>query len=135
VALRLGVATELVVRTLTGNLKIDADGAVRRSKHYIVIGRGGVNRPDTAQAAWAYAQIVRWGQAPLSQDLCARAQNVFRPGLYDAVLGRTAEHRPTIPRDRIGAFSGPDFDAHDIGGYVSAWQNKRAYRPRLSVVR
>jgi NitT/TauT family transport system ATP-binding protein len=135
VADRLGVAPELVVRTLTGTLKIDAEGTVRHSENYISIGRGDVSRPDTVQAAWAYAQIVRWGQAPLSQDLCARAQNVFRPGLYDAVLGSTAEPKLVTPRDGIGAFSGPDFDAHDIGGYVSAWRTKRVYRPRLSVVR
>ena len=135
VAFRLDVASELVIRTLTGSLKVDADGAVRHSENYMAIGGRGVNRPDTVQAAWAYAQIVRWGQAPLSQDLCARAQDVFRPGIYDAVLGSTIEARLTIPRDGIGAFSGPDFDAHDIGGYVSAWQTKRAYRPRLSVVR
>ncbi|HXX07926.1 MAG TPA: CmpA/NrtA family ABC transporter substrate-binding protein [Pseudolabrys sp.] len=135
VAPRLGVVSELVVRTLTGSLKIDADGAVRHSENYIAIGGRDVNRPDAVQAAWAYAQIVRWGQAPLSQDLCARAQNVFRPGIYDAVLGSTIEPRLTGPRDGIGAFSGPDFDAHDIAGHVSAWQTKRAYRPRLSVVR
>ena len=30
-------------------------------------------RPDPAQAAWLYAQMVRWGQAPLSDDMCRAA--------------------------------------------------------------
>jgi NitT/TauT family transport system ATP-binding protein len=134
VARRLDVAPELVIRTLTGNLKISDDGTVRQSDNYIALG-GGANRPDPVQAAFAYAQIVRWGQAPLSKDLCVRAQNVFRPGLYDDVLDDGADAR--IPRtgDGIGAFCGPDFDGQDIAGYVSASRGKGAYRPRLSVVR
>jgi len=31
-----------------------------------------------------YAQIVRWGQAPLSEELLSLAQAVFRADLFDA---------------------------------------------------
>ena len=48
-----------------------------------MIGRNGAARPGPIQAAWIYAQIVRWGQAPLSEDmaaLLARAGIALAPG-------------------------------------------------------
>lgn len=135
VALRLGVASDLVVRSLTGNLKIAPDGAVRASSRYMVIGRNGASRPDPVQAAWIYAQIVRWGQAPMSDELRARAQSVFRPDLYDAALGIAHTQDRGEPPDSIGAFIGPRFDPGDVAGHLAAWRAKRSGRPRLSVVR
>jgi NitT/TauT family transport system ATP-binding protein len=132
---RIGVAPELVVRTLSGNLKVAPGDAISRSDRYIVVGREGASCPDPVQAAWAYAQIVRWAQAPLSEDLRAAAENVFRADLYDAALGRKVEMRVPAARDRIGAFAGPGFDARDIAGYLDAWRTRREHRPRLSVVR
>ncbi len=135
VAQRIGTTPELVIRTLTGVLKTRPEGAIRENDSYIVIGLDGANRPDPVQAAWAYAQIVRWGQAPLSEELRATAQKVFRPDLYDSALGDVAVHDRAGLRDGIGAFVGPDFSADDIAGYVSAWRTRRAQRPHLSVVR
>jgi len=77
---------------------------------------------------------VRWGQAPLSEELQATAESVFRPDLYDAALGGRKPRRG-IERDGIGAFVGPQFDASDIAGYLASWRAKRAQRPHLSVVR
>jgi len=135
VARRIDVAPELVVRTLSGNLKVAPGDAISRSDRYIVVGREGASCPDPIQAAWAYAQIVRWAQAPLSEDLRVAAENVFRADLYDAALGRKVEMRAAAARDRIGAFAGPGFDARDIAGYLEAWRTRREHRPRLSVVR
>jgi NitT/TauT family transport system ATP-binding protein len=135
VARRIDVAPELVVRTLSGNLKVAPGDAISRSDRYIVVGRESTSCPDPIQAAWAYAQIVRWAQAPLSEDLRAAAENVFRADLYDAALGRKVEMRVPAARDRIGAFAGPGFDANDIAGYLDAWRTRREHRPRLSVVR
>jgi two-component system, oxyanion-binding sensor len=135
VARRLDVEAELVVRTLTGNMKIAPDGTIRMNDRYIVIGRNGASRPDPVQAAWLYAQIVRWGQAPLSEELCATAQAVFRPDLYDAALGVAPSPGDGEPSDGIGAFVGPDFVPRDIGGHLAAWRLKRSERPRLSIVR
>jgi two-component system, oxyanion-binding sensor len=135
VAARLDVAAELVVRTLTGQLKIAPDGSIRASDSYIVIGRDGASRPDPVQAAWLYAQIARWGQAPVSEELRATAQSVFRPDLYDAALGGAPSPGNGEPRDGIGAFVGPDFVANDIAGHLAAWRIRRSERPRLSIVR
>ena len=63
---------------------------MRESSRYLLVGREGAARPDPVQAAWLYAQMVRWGQAPLSDASLAIAMGVFRPDLYDAATGKTA---------------------------------------------
>ena len=67
--------------------------------------------PIVRQAAWLYAQMVRWGQAPLSQELLAVAKGVVRPDLYDAALPGQDDLVGGEPADGIGAFAGPTFDA------------------------
>ena len=94
----------MIRRTLDGRLKVSPDGATRTDANYLLIGRDGAGRPDPAQAAWLYAQMVRWGQAPLSDDMCRAAMGVFRPDLYDAAVGRACRAATT---GRIGAFAGP----------------------------
>ena len=132
---RIGVAADLVVRSLTGSLKVAPDGAIRADKRYMLIGGADANRPDPVQAAWLYAQIVRWGQAVLSDELRGLAEAVFRPDLYDAALGTTFSPGGGEPADGIGTFIGPRFDPNDIASHLSAWRIKRPGRPRLSVVR
>jgi two-component system, oxyanion-binding sensor len=135
VAQRLGVNPELVVRTLTGNLKTATDGAVRKSDRYIVVSGHDANRPDANQAAWAYAQMVRWGQAQLSAELQASAESVFRADLYDSALGFAGESARDSRGGNIGAFFDAAFDPDDIAGYLASWRSNRARSPRLSIVR
>jgi len=117
---RIEVAPELILRTLDGRMKVKPDGTVRVSDRYLLVGRHAATRPDPAQAAWLYAQMVRWGQAPLSDDLLAAAKAVFRADLYDAALGPTPPPPASEPADGIGAFIGPSFDPNDIAGYIAA---------------
>jgi NitT/TauT family transport system ATP-binding protein len=124
---RIGVSAEIIHRTLSGHLKLAPGGALRSSDRYILIGRDGASRPDPVQAAWIYAQMVRWGQAPLSQDSLATAKGVFRPGLFDAALGSPQIHSVAAPADGIGAFAGPSFDPSDLAKHLSEW---RVGRPR-----
>src|SRR5262249_56451372 len=63
---RLGVAPEVIRRTLDGRLKVSPSGAFRSSERYLLVGRNGAARPDPVQAAWLYAQMLRWGQAPMT---------------------------------------------------------------------
>jgi ABC-type nitrate/sulfonate/bicarbonate transport system substrate-binding protein len=119
---RIDVAGEVVRRTLEGLIKVAPDGTVRSSDRYLLVGRKGAARPDEVQAAWLYAQMVRWGQAPLSADMLTAAKAVFRPDLFDAA---DADEKPDLagePADGIGAFAGPRFDANDIAGYLAAWK-------------
>jgi len=135
IARRVGVEPELIARALTGQMKIAPDGAVRADSRYMLVGRAGASRPDPVQAAWIYAQIVRWGQAPMSEASLAAAQSVFRPDLYDAAVGTAPPFGPSEPSDGIGAFAGPDFDPANIVGHLTAWRIKSPGRPRLSLVR
>ena len=116
----LGVDAEVIGRTLEGRLKISPDGATRESSRYLLVGRQGIARPDPVQAAWLYAQMVRWGQAAMRPDALRAAMAVFRPDLYDAAIGQRGEtaRRP----DAIGAFIGPAFNPDDIAGHLAAFK-------------
>src|SRR5262249_12057217 len=122
---RIGVAPEVLRRTFDGRLKVAPDGTTRASERYLLVGRRGAARPDPAQAAWLYAQMVRWGQAPLSADLLAAAKAVFRPDLYDAALAAPALAIGGEPADGVGAFVGPAFDPSDIQAHLAAWDIRR----------
>ena len=120
---RIGVDAEVILRSLTGRLKIAPDGAVRESGRYLLVGREGAGRPDPVQAAWLYAQMVRWGQAAISPEALQTAKAVFRPDLYDAALGLAPA--ATGPSEAIGAFAGPPFDADDIAGHLASFKIAR----------
>ena len=115
---RVGVSADIIQRTLKGTLHTAPNGMSRGNSDYILIARDGAARPDPVHAAWLYAQMVRWNQAPLSSELLAAAEACFRPDLYDAALGET-EKSQSAPPDGIGAFVGPPFEAHDIAGHLA----------------
>jgi NitT/TauT family transport system ATP-binding protein len=127
---RIGVAPEVIRRTLDGRMKVAPDGTVRVDKRYLLVGREGAARPDPRQAAWLYAQMVRWGQAPLSPDLNAAAKAVCRPDLFDAAVDGEGSTYSGAPADGIGAFTGPAFDPDDIAAHLAAWRIKREMPPR-----
>ena len=122
---RIGVSPEVIRRTLDGRMKVLPDGTTRRDERYLLIGRAQAGRPDPVQAAWLYAQMVRWGQAPLSAELLIAAKNVFRPDLYDSALGPSGPLPASEPADGIGAFAGPAFDPDDIAAHLHAWKAPR----------
>jgi NitT/TauT family transport system ATP-binding protein len=117
---RIGVDAEVIQRTLDGRLKILPDGTMRESSRYLLVGREDAARPDPAQAAWLYAQMVRWGQASISPEALETAKAVFRADLYDAALGLTA--KPVDESDAVGAFAGPAFNPDDIAGHLAAFR-------------
>jgi NitT/TauT family transport system ATP-binding protein len=117
---RIGVDAEVIQRTLDGRLKISPDGTMRESSRYLLVGREGAARPDPVQAAWLYAQMVRWGQTALRPDALKTAMGVFRPDLYDAAMGQ--QGKATDASDAIGAFAGPAFDPNDIPGHLAAFK-------------
>lgn len=122
---RINVEAEVIRRTLDGKLKISPGGEYRESKCYLMVGRLGAARPDRVQASWLYAQMVRWGQAPMSKELLLQARAVFRPDLYDEVVGAGEMLPATEPKDGIGAFAGPDFDPTDIEKHLVPWKIRR----------
>jgi ABC-type nitrate/sulfonate/bicarbonate transport system substrate-binding protein len=123
---RVGVAADVIRRTLDGRMRVAPDGTVRESDRYLLVGRKGAARPDPVQAAWLYAQMVRWGQAPLSAELLAAAKAVFRPDLYDAAGAGAEPEVSGEPADGIGAFAGPAFDPNGIAAHLANWKIRRA---------
>jgi ABC-type nitrate/sulfonate/bicarbonate transport system substrate-binding protein len=117
---RIGVDADVIQRTFDGRLKISPDGTMRESRRYLLVAREGAARPDPVQAAWLYAQMVRWGQASFSPEALKVAKAVFRPDIYEAALG--LQGKPTEASDAIGAFVGPAFDANDIAGHLAAFE-------------
>ena len=118
---RIGVDADLIQRTLDGRLKISPDGTMRASSRYLLVGREGAARPDPVQAAWLYAQMVRWGQASFSEGALKTAMGVFRPDLYDAALEQRADADHGAVGS-VGAFAGPAFDPADVGGYLASFR-------------
>jgi ABC-type nitrate/sulfonate/bicarbonate transport system substrate-binding protein len=118
---RIGVSPEVLLRTLDGRLKISPDGTMRESRRYLLVGREGAGRPDPRQAAWLYAQMVRWGQSAISPEALKTAEAVFRPDLYDAALGVPGSVNNDVP-DAVGAFAGPAFDPDDIAAHLAAFE-------------
>jgi NitT/TauT family transport system ATP-binding protein len=116
----IGVNAEVILRTLDGRLKISPDGSMRESSRYLLVGREGAARPDPAQAAWLYAQMVRWGQTAMRPDALKIAMGVFRPDLYDAAMGQPA--KAADGADPVGAFAGPAFNPDDIAGHLAAFK-------------
>jgi two-component system, oxyanion-binding sensor len=114
---RIGVSADVVRRTLDGRLKVAPDGATRTDPNYLLVGRDGADRPDPVQSAWLYAQMVRWGQAPLSDEMCRAAMAVFRPDLYDDAVGAKPGAEPL---GSIGAFIGPAFDPRNVAAHIRA---------------
>jgi NitT/TauT family transport system ATP-binding protein len=95
---------------------------MRLDERYLLVGRKGAGRPEPRQAAWLYAQMVRWGQAPLSAELLMTAKAVFRPDLYDAAMANDGATAAALdlagePADGIGAFAGPAFDPNDLAAW------------------
>jgi NitT/TauT family transport system ATP-binding protein len=122
---RIAVAPDVIRRTLDGRLKVSPDGTYRSSDRYLLVGRDGAARPDPVQAAWLYAQMVRWGQALMSAENLAEAKATFRPDLYDEILGPQPPLPPSEPTDRVGAFTGPAFDPDNIAAHLDGWKIRR----------
>jgi ABC-type nitrate/sulfonate/bicarbonate transport system substrate-binding protein len=114
----IGVDASVILRTLEGRLKISADGAIRESGRYLMLAREDASAPDPLQAAWLYAQMVRWRQTPMSPQSLKAAQEVFRPDLYEAAFGRTG--KPQVTPRAVGAFAGPAFEPEKLEAYFAA---------------
>lgn len=124
---RIGVEADVIQRTLGGLLKISPDGATRESGRYLLVGREEAGCPDPVQAAWLYAQMVRWGQTALSAEALKTAMGVFRPDLYDAAVGRPSQGGQAAGGS-FSAFTGPIFNPADVAGYLASFEVARRGR-------
>ena len=119
----IGVDASVILRTLEGRLKIAVDGTIREGDHYLLLAKEDTSSPDPLQAAWLYAQMVRWRQTKMSPQALKAAQDVFRPDLYEAAFGRAG--KPQAVSEAIGAFAGPVFDPANLEAYFAALRAER----------
>lgn len=119
---RVGADAEVILRTLQWRLKIDHDGTYRDSDRYILFARDGAARPDPVQAAWLYAQMVRWKQTAFSAEALEQARKVFRADLYDRAFPADA----ALPGEAINPFAGPAFDPDDVKSHLDFWAQATA---------
>jgi two-component system, oxyanion-binding sensor len=119
---RIEIDPGLIERSLSGTLKTSPDGARRSDARYLMLGAGYSARPDEAQAAWFYSQMVRWEQAPLEHHLLDKARAVLSPDLFDRAFSPPAETAGTAlkPAGELGAFAGPRFDKDGVSSYLAS---------------
>ncbi|MGJ0396040.1 MAG: CmpA/NrtA family ABC transporter substrate-binding protein [Methylocystis sp.] len=110
----VGVDAEIIRRVLTGRLRVNGQ-ETRERNDYLIIGEAGALRPDPRQAAWIYAQMLRWGQTRYSPAMADTAKGVLRSDLFDAAVGGAHDHR------EIAAFAGPSFDGRSYGDYLAGF--------------
>ncbi len=118
----IGVDAGVIMRNLEGRLKIAPDGTVRQSDRHLLLAREDASVPDPVQAAWLYAQMVRWRQTSLSADALKTAQGVFRSDLYASALARDDKHKPIS--HPMTAFAGPAFDPQNIDAHLAAFETR-----------
>jgi two-component system, oxyanion-binding sensor len=119
---RIEIDRGLIERSLSGTLETSPGGARRSDARYLMLGGGYGARPDEAQAAWFYSQMVRWDQAPLEQHLLKTARAVLSPDLFDRAFSQPAETAGTAlkPAGGLGTFAGPHFDKDRVGSYLAS---------------
>jgi NitT/TauT family transport system ATP-binding protein len=113
---RVNAPVELIKSVLAGRLVMSPGGIARDEGDYMLFARQEADRPDPAQAAWLYAQMVRWGQTTDTPHGIAAARATFRTDLFDQALGITTDRQSTD----IGAFHGPALQGDDVAGYLAA---------------
>lgn len=81
----LALDAGLIRGTLEGHLP--GMSAERGGPDYLLLGGPGINRPDPVHAAWLFDQITACGQLSGASATKADATAIYRPDLYDRILG------------------------------------------------
>jgi NitT/TauT family transport system ATP-binding protein len=131
---------DAILRAITDRVRVVPGGAPVHYPDFMFQHREAANFPWRSQAAWLYAQMVRWEGIAFSGEDAAIAQSVFRPDLYRAALAGSGAPLPNASsklegalHEPIGAgssqgrlvlgadrfFDGRAFDPDDIAGYLA----------------
>ncbi|WP_026621442.1 two-component system, oxyanion-binding sensor (plasmid) [Ensifer sp. WSM1721] len=128
----------IIRRVLAGEFTIDPEGNRRVIDDYFVFHSGFANVPRPSQALWTYSQMVRWGQAPLSEEGLAASVLAYRPDLYRRALGADAlpadaDRGPkgTTPDDRF--LDGHVFDPSRMEDYIESFAIRATGRSQLPI--
>jgi len=115
----LGLPEHIIRDVLDGNLCVGAGGQRRAHAAFLLLGGDTTNRPDPRHAKWLYAEMVRAGQTPFSDEAYHAAAAVYTPQLYDEATRETATMPPGDP---VALSMGPAFSEHDPRGYLAAFR-------------
>lgn len=117
----VGVAKDVVMRSLSGDLRLALDGPSVHVPGFLRFHgagpHGAVNRPRVADGLWLASQMLRWGQTRARERAFAAARAAFAPSTYDAVFGAPTENRDD---ETVRPFGGAPFDARDPGAWLDA---------------
>ncbi len=116
----------IIRRCLTGALVRRPGGTADPLNDYLVFDRQGLDFPLVAHGLWIYAQMVRWGHAPLSADAIAKVRATFRPDVLAAALGEPWPGDDLAPLPDLGRLDGQVFDPTDIAGYLAGFAAQAA---------
>ncbi len=89
----VGVPADIIADVLEGRVRT-AGAEPRQIGDYIAFARGAATFPWQSHATWLFTQMVRWGQVGWSDDLAARARDVFRPDLCRDALSAAEINMP-----------------------------------------
>jgi len=122
----IAAPVDIIRRVLAGEFNLDGDGKKRTIANYFSFHSDFANYPRQSHALWIYSQIVRWGQARLSDHGIKHTMSSYRPDLYRSALGNNAAPQDEDIRvegkaedDRF--MDGHIFDPSLIGDYVAAF--------------
>ena len=136
----LDAPVDAILRAITDRIRVTPGSAPVHYPDFMFQYREAANFPWRSQAAWLYAQMVRWDGVPFSAEDAATAQSVFRPDLYRAALAGSGAPLPNASSKLEGAldapigagssqgrlllgqdrfFDGRAFDPDDIAGYLT----------------
>ncbi|MDR6145756.1 ABC-type nitrate/sulfonate/bicarbonate transport system substrate-binding protein [Sphingomonas sp. SORGH_AS870] len=136
----LDAPVDAVLRAITDRIRVVPGGEPVHYPDFMFQYREAANFPWRSQAAWLYAQMVRWEGLPFSAQDAATAQGVFRSDLYRAALAGSGAPLPGASSKLEGAlvepigagstqgrlvlgsdrfFDGRAFDPDDIPGYLA----------------
>ncbi len=108
----LDMAPELLLPGLTGRLRMVFGDA--HEPDFLTFAGAAATHASPTQALWLYAQMARWGHAPLTAETVARVRTIFRPDL----------HAPAIEAARLAgapvrAFDRAPLDLAGVEAYLA----------------
>ncbi|MGW8190989.1 CmpA/NrtA family ABC transporter substrate-binding protein [Sphingomonas hankookensis] len=136
----LDAPVDAILRAITDRIRVVPGGAPVHYPDFMFQYREAANFPWRSQAAWLYAQMVRWDGRGFDAGDAAIAAATFRPDLYRAALAGSGAPLPGASSKLEGALGGPigagstqgrlmlgsdrffderSFDPDDIPGYLA----------------
>lgn len=82
----LDIDAAIIARCMAGDLPTSDPAGLAPDPDFITFFRDDANFPWRSHAAWFIEQMIRWRQIDQDTDVCALAEQVYRPDMYrDAV--------------------------------------------------